>query len=320
MSTPTEVSEAATASVTPAPNTMDAAAFRARLLDAGLLVDLQVDGLYARSAEFEDVVDALDRLVGRRAGPTSSRSLRFPPVMARSSFEQTGFVRSFPDLAGAVSTFGGGDAQHRALISELEDGGEWTAALAPSDVVLASSACHPLYAGYSGRLDSDAVVVDLLGWCFRHEPALDPGRMQSFRQREVVLLGAPDAAVEHRDHWVSAALEIALSLGLAAHSEVANDPFFGRAGRLLASGQREAELKIEIVVAVGSADPVTAIASSNCHQDHFGHAFGITMPDGATAHSSCVGFGLERLTLALLREHGLVTAQWPPDVRAVLWP
>ncbi len=57
-------------------------------------------------------------------------------------------------------------------------------------------------------------------------------------------------------------------VGLAATSEVASDPFFGRGGRMLAANQRAQELKFELVAMVGGPEP-TAIASFNYHQDHF---------------------------------------------------
>lgn len=299
--------------------TPEARAFRAELLAAGLLVDLQVAGLYARSSAFESVVDALDHLVGRLAATDSRRSLRFPPVFARAAFERTDYLKSFPDLAGAVMTFVGDDAAHRRLLTAVDQADDWIRELQPAQVVLCSSACHPLYAGYSGQL-TEPTTVDLLGWCFRHEPSLDPGRMQVFRQREVVYLGYPDEAVVHRDVWVERALELTSALGLEVRQEVANDPFFGRAGRMLAHGQREAQLKIEILAPVGGVRPTTAIASSNCHIDHFGRAFGIELPNGEVAHSACVGFGLERMTLALLTRHGLDLRSWPTDVRSLLWP
>jgi hypothetical protein len=100
---------------------------------------------------------------------------------------------------------------------------------------------------------------------------------------------------------------------------VANDPFFGRVGRMLAANQREDAAKFEIVTTVGSPDSPTAIMSSNCHREHFSVPFGIETPDGRPAHSSCVGFGIERVALALLRRHGLDPASWPASVRSRLW-
>jgi hypothetical protein len=36
------------------------------------------------------------------------------------------------------------------------------------------------------------------------------------------------------------------------------------------------------------------------------------------AHTACLGFGLERITLALLRTHGLDVSTWPAAVREEL--
>jgi hypothetical protein len=125
--------------------------------------------------------------------------------------------------------------------------------------------------------------------------------------------------MEFRDAWLERALELLTGLGLDVRSEIANDPFFGRAGRMLAANQKSAELKYEIVATVGDADHPTAITSCNCHLDHLGGAFGITLPDGEPAHSACVGFGMERITLALFAAHGTELSAWPLKVKEQLW-
>lgn len=62
---------------------------------------------------------------------------------------------------------------------------------------------------------------------------------------------------------------------------------------------------------------VQAVASSNCHKDHFGAPFAIRI-GGETAHTACAAFGLERITLALLAAHGTDPVDWPAHVRAAL--
>jgi seryl-tRNA synthetase len=107
--------------------------------------------------------------------------------------------------------------------------------------------------------------------------------------------------------------------GLEISYEVveANDPFFGRMGRLLAESQRQKSLKYEFVAPVTSEVP-HSMGSVNFHEDHFGASFGLSMFDGSVAHSSCVGFGLERVALALLFRHGVNTQSWPAEVRKIL--
>jgi seryl-tRNA synthetase len=72
------------------------------------------------------------------------------------------------------------------------------------------------------------------------------------------------------------------------------------------------------VVPICSTEKPTAIGSCNYHLDHFGIAFDIRTADGSIAHSACVGFGLERVALALFKTHGLQLAKWPGEVRDVL--
>lgn len=282
------------------------------VLDAGLLLPTGVDGIFARGAVFEEVVEAVDAAVVRAAADFAATRLRFPPVLPRAVVEQTGYLRSFPDLLGVVHSFRGGDKEHRELLAAFERGEPWTAALDATEVALCPAACHPVYPLAAGTLPPDGLTFDVLGWCFRHEPSTDPARMQSFRMHEVVRLGAPATVMGFRDAWVERGSALLGSFGLPVAAEPANDPFFGRAGRLLAASQRESELKLELVVDIDGRG--VAVASANAHEAHFGETFGIHLEGGEVAHTACVGFGLERVALALFRHHGVDPAAWPAAV------
>ncbi len=45
--------------------------------------------------------------------------------------------------------------------------------------------------------------------------------------------------------------------------------------------------------------------SFNYHKDHFSKTWGLVGEDGATAHTGCVAFGMDRLAIALFAIHGL---------------
>lgn len=289
--------------------------FRAELIDAGVLVATSVDGLYQRSAVFESIVRGLERRVSDAGGGRYEPLLYFPPVLPRDVFIRSDYLRSFPDLTGSVDTFVGDDRQHAALLNALETGADWTQYLTPAEVMLCSAACHPLYPSLTGTLPPGGRQMEVQGFCFRHEPSVDPARMQVFRQHEFVAVGEPDRCLAHRDGWLTRALGILGGLGLPVTKVVANDPFFGRAGRMLAANQRETTLKYEIVCPITSEEFPTAIASGNYHIDHFGGPFAIRTANGETAHSACIGFGMERITLALLKTHGLDPKSWPSPVR-----
>jgi len=294
------------------------AAWRGALLEAGLLVDMGVRGLYGRGREFERIVEAFDAYATRVAAPLGNEVMRFPPLFARSDYAKIDHIRNFPDLMGSVHTFTGGDREHAALLDKFARGGDWSRDLEPAAVMMTPAICYPLYPTSAGKLPPGGRRVDLLGYAFRHEPSDDPARMQLFRQREFVRLGTPAEALEHRDGWLDRGEEMLRSLGLPVSREVANDPFFGRGGKLMVATQREQDLKYELVVTIAPVDKPTAVASSNYHLEHFGEAFGIRTADGAVAHSACIGFGLERIALALLGTHGLDVNAWPREVRDVL--
>ncbi|MFN8032368.1 MAG: amino acid--[acyl-carrier-protein] ligase [Mycobacterium sp.] len=296
--------------------------FRDELVDAGLLIPLGIEGLYGRGADFERVVDGIDVAVQRRGRAVHgdrATVLRFPPVFPIEAFEKTDYVASFPNLTGAVSTFTGDDRHHRALLEDRDAGRPWDGHLTSAGTMLVSAACHPVYSTLPSALPNSGRLLDVYGYCFRHEPAIDPARMQAFRMHEFVVVGTEEQASNHRDSWVGHGLEVLAELGLEATAVPANDPFFGRAGKMLAANQRDEGLKTELTVRLyGDLDEGTAIVSANCHLDHFGETFGLRTASGAVAHSACVGFGMERIALALLRAHGLRPEAWPAAVRVGL--
>jgi len=294
--------------------------FRQELLRAGLVVDGGVPGLYGRSADYEKVIEAVTALATRTGAPDRAYRVHFPPVIPRQLLVQTDYLKSFPDLIGSVHAFHGDDRLHAQLLGQVERGEDWTSVLEPSEVVLRSAACHPVYPLCNGSVPAEGRRFEIHGWCFRHEPSLDPARMTAFRMHEFVRVGTPEQAQAHAEEWLERGEKLLCSLGLDVEVDVANDPFFGRLGRVLATGQREEALKLEFLVPVTSRDARTAITSVNRHQDHFGTTFGITTAAGTVAHSSCFAIGLDRTALALFAAHGFDLDAWPADVRAMLWP
>ncbi|HMK64095.1 MAG TPA: amino acid--[acyl-carrier-protein] ligase [Acidimicrobiales bacterium] len=294
--------------------------FRQQLLDAGVLVDGGVPGLYGRTADYETVLEAITALATRVGAPNQAYRVHFPPVIPRQLLVQTDYLKSFPDLIGSVHTFHGDDRLHAQLLEKVESDEDWTSVLEPSEVVLRSAACHPVYPLCGGRVPEEGRGFEIHGWCFRHEPSLDPARMTAFRMHEFVRVGTPEQAQAHAERWLERGEQLLSSLSLDVEIDVANDPFFGRVGRVLATSQREEALKLEFLVPVTSKETRTAVTSVNRHQDHFGTTFGITTADGQVAHSSCFAIGLDRTALALFAAHGFDLAAWPADVRAMLWP
>jgi len=300
-------------------DTLGHADFRDWLVENDWLRRTSVDGVIARTLPFLRVERGIDALVTRTGADQGATVLRFPPVFPREAYLRTDYLASFPHLTGSVHSYDGDERGAAAMLLAQQAGEDWGSSLSATDLMMVSAACHPAYELFTGTLASESVVLDVEGWCFRREPSVDPARAQSFRQREFVYIGTPDGAQKHRDLWVQRGLEVLTALQLPVEAEIANDPFFGRAGRMLAANQIDEALKIELVVPLyGPENPGTALVSCNCHRDHFGHNFSITTPDGEPAHTACVGFGIERIVVGLARHHGPVLEEWPVGVREAL--
>ena len=86
--------------------------------------------------------------------------------------------------------------------------------------------------------------------------------------REFVRIGSPDEITEFRERWMARAPTIAGDLGLPFTIDVANDPFFGRVGQVMAVSQRQQALKFELLIPYYESAKPTACMSFNYHREH----------------------------------------------------
>jgi seryl-tRNA synthetase len=278
-----------------------------------------VKGVYARTALYVRVVEQLEHYITGLRDPRAE-IMRFPPVMSRQQLEKSGYLKSFPNLLGCVCALHGTEASIRSAAERHETGGDWTTSLTSSDLVLSPAACYPVYpiVAARGRLPGGGAQFDIEADCFRHEPSAHLDRLQSFRMREFVRIGSPREILEFRERWMARAPVLAAELGLPHTIEVANDPFFGRVGQVMAVSQRQQALKFELLIPYTAGAKPTACMSFNYHRDYFGQVWDIRGENGELAHTSCVAFGVDRLAVALFAVHGLDLQAWPAATRAAL--
>jgi seryl-tRNA synthetase len=277
------------------------------------------DGVYARTALYEDVIERLTFFITRQRDP-SAEVLRFPPVMSRYQLEKSGYLKSFPNLLGCVCALHGSEAAIRAAADSHYTGGDWTKGLSAADLVLSPAACYPVYplVAARGRLPAGGLIFDVAADCFRHEPSRSLDRLQSFRMREYVRIGTPAEIMAFRQQWMERAEGLAAQLALPCKLDVANDPFFGKVGQMMAVSQRQNALKFELLIPYYEGARPTACMSFNCHLEHFGEVWGIHDHAGSVAHTGCVAFGMDRLAVALFANHGVDVARWPASARQAL--
>jgi len=266
------------------------------------------------------VLERFDALVMREAADDGAEPLHFPPIVARTLIERLGYLGNFPQLVGSIHSFFGDEKTARELAALADAGQRWEHLLEPAETMLLPAACYPVYPLFTGLLPNQGRLVTTINWVFRHEPSDEPTRLQAFRVREIIRAGTNEQVVQWRDQWCERSLKMFVEdFLLPARSDVANDPFFGRVGRMMAANQLDQKLKFEILCPVVSLENPTAVCSFNWHQDKFTSTFGIKKADGELASTACLGFGLERVVLAIFKTHGLDPKQWPQQVRSQLW-
>jgi seryl-tRNA synthetase len=284
-----------------------------------LLQPTSADGVYARTALFEQVIESLSALITRYREP-NTEILRFPPVMSRGQLQRSGYLHSFPHLLGCVSCLHGEESDIRDLVEGREPDRDWIAGLSATDLVLTPAACYPLYplVAARGQVPAKGLLFDVASYCFRRERSFEIDRLQAFQMREWVCVGTAEQAIDFRAQWRSWAEGLAQRLAVPYRVAPASDPFFGRAGKLMAMSQLERSLKFELLIPVHAEELPTACMSFNYHQDHFGTTWGLATDAGEVAHTACVAFGMDRLALALFATHGLDLQRWPAVVRETL--
>jgi seryl-tRNA synthetase len=145
-------------------------------------------------------------------------------------------------------------------------------------------------------------------------------RLWDFTMREIVFVGDAEYVEQARERVVDAATSLMEAWDLSFRLVSATDPFFATVRGSKALFQRSRALKHEMMIDVGAgARGAIAAGSINAAGELFGNAFDIRTASGKTATSACVGFGLERLVLALFAQHGFAPARWPRAMREVVF-
>src|ERR1700726_1760783 len=98
---------------------------------AGILFhEMGSDGVYARTALYEDMVERLAALITRHREP-DTEGMRFPPVMNRGQLEKSGYLHSFPNLLGCVCGLHGTEREIHSAVSRFDTGGDRTTSRSP---------------------------------------------------------------------------------------------------------------------------------------------------------------------------------------------
>jgi seryl-tRNA synthetase len=267
---------------------------------------------------FDNALAALERR-------WTTQELLTPTLIPADVLAKCDYFRSFPNTvtfachlepdASVINRF---RARHENRTT-IDD--EALGDMATPEACLSPAVCYHVYHRSQGlTLPPEGVAYSVRGKCFRYESSnmRELTRLWDFTMRELVFLGASDTVLEERQRCVDAVGEFLDEIGLAAEIRTASDPFYiAPDASSKTYFQLTAETKYEVSALLPNKQRL-AIGSLNYHTDFFGRAFDINVEGAGPAHSSCIGFGLERFVCAFLAQYGNDPEDWPELVRTAM--
>lgn len=277
--------------------------FRTQLASGGMIHPASYGGADVWTGRFDSLIRSISKSFGAQVVPSATGIFRFSPTLPRVVIDQTGYPDTFPHLAGLI-------APPEPIGSEA----------LRREVALPGAACHPVFGTLERSSVTSMQALWAEGWVFRHEPSSDPMRMMSFRQTEAVFIGDPHEVGNSITAALDRCADMLAAWGIHTLNVPASDSFAGRLADFRTQLQLEAATKRELVHQVWkySDSGTTALASGNLHGTRFGRLFDIHYRDRTIAATGCVGLGLERTALTLLRTHGVNLSRWPAELNEIV--
>jgi seryl-tRNA synthetase len=244
---------------------------------------------------------------------------QFPTLIGADVLERCKYLRSFPHALTLVSHL----REDLEAVQEFARSARWEqgalvhaqTALAPVECLLAPAVCFHCFAWLEHSRLQQSRSFTAVGKCFRYEAGNLAGleRLWDFTMRELIFVGSQDYVLTQRQKIIADTIPLLDEWGLTYEISSATDPFFIE-DYAATTFQLAFDLKFEIRAALPYKQKTLAVGSFNFHQDYFGRALHITTAADEAAFTGCAGFGLERLVLAFLAQHGLDQQHWPQAV------
>jgi seryl-tRNA synthetase len=271
-----------------------------------------------------DLVNFFDRALSEYARGFGAKGYQFPTLIGADVMDRCRYLSSFPQSLSLVSHL----REDLSAIQDFAKNAHWDGEkltvnrdqLANVETLLSSAVCYHYYAALRDTKMAASTMTAASGKCFRYESGNLGGleRLWDFTMRELILVGPREFVLSQRERAIGEVSTMLDGWGLKYEIRSATDPFFIDDFATQATFQLAFDLKFEVRAALPYKNSTLAAGSFNHHQDFFGRSFNITATDGQPAHTGCIAFGLERLALAFVAQHGFDTSTWPRAVASAV--
>lgn len=248
----------------------------------------------------------------------AARPMSFPVLFPTEPFVRGGYLETFPHHLMLQSTLRNDvDVLNRYAEAKGPEREQLLKDVRPPQNVLKNAACGPVYAALQDRRirpHDSPLVYYVVDRCFRNEATnvFELARLNEFTMSEIVFVGTEEetrnGVTKGKELW-SFWIDV---FDLNCAVETATDSFFATNHKKLKFFQQLGNSKQELRLRLPYSDSYLACSSVNFHRTHFTKRYNIMSEDPvAYCHSSCIAFGLERLSYALVAQNGCDPARWP---------
>lgn len=253
--------------------------------------------------------EAVERKLYQYAKKMEASIRAYPSMISREVMETCSYIKSFPQNLYAVSEF----PHQNAVLEQVKDDDDYPKYLRASEYVLSPAVCFHCYAELKNTTVKGPLLLTSVGTCFRHEAywRLGEHRLNEFKMREIVFVGAPEYVEYTRNQVMNDIWEMFKRLGLSGKIETAHDPFYFPKDAIKQQYQLMSNMKYELVVNLKQKGSSFSIASFNNVKDTLCKEFHIVDEQNELLHSGCVAFGIDRWVFAILASYGADPCQWP---------
>lgn len=184
-------------------------------------------------------------------------------------------------------------------------------------ITLSPSACFHLYQSIANQVLEENSMYTMIQNVFRNEGRFNWNeleRLQDYHVREIVIIGDREFVLNERERLLQKSIKLLDDLKLNYSIEVASDPFIMPDMQKYANIQFANQIKYEMRLNI-SEQKTVACGSFNIHGKAFTGRFNFSVKDCMNTESGCIGFGIERLIIAFLKQNGTLVSKWPKIVR-----
>jgi seryl-tRNA synthetase len=280
-------------------------------------------GRYGFGPRLVELASFFDQRIVEMTKDFQAAPYQFPTLIGADVMERCKYLRSFPHSLSLVSHLREDlDAIQNFARTARWDGNNLVCNhedLSQIQCLLSSAVCYHCYAWLQNSVLPQPRAFTAVGKCFRYESGNLGGieRLWDFTMRELIFVGPQEYVLARRQAGIDSTVVLLNEWGLDYDIMTATDPFFIDEYSVT-TFQKAFDLKFEIRATLPYKAKTLAVGSFNFHQDYFGRALNITCGSGEAASTGCVAFGIERLVLAFLAQHGLDPKHWPEAVAVAL--